>query len=71
MEIVGLVVVHVECTEQLGVSADCDVFDFTDAVDDGLAGKLLHLDVIELPEVTKPFDQLRCDAAIELETNKK
>ncbi|KAM9840266.1 uncharacterized protein ylpm1 [Aulostomus maculatus] len=33
---------------------------------DGVAGKLLHLDVIKLPEVTEPLDELRGDAARKL-----
>ena len=67
MEVVGFIVVHVQSPEQLRVPANCHVFDVTDAIDDGLAGKLLHLDVVELPEVTEPLDQLRGDAAVELE----
>ena len=66
LEVVGFVVVHVQRSEQLGVPADRHVFDVGDAVNDCLAGKLLHLDVVELPEVAKPLDQLRRDAAVEL-----
>ena len=67
VKVIGFVVVHVECPEQLWVPANCNVFHITDAVNDGLAGKLLHLDVVELPEVAEPLDQLRGDAAVELE----
>lgn len=67
MKIIGFVVVHVQRPEELRVPADCDVFDIGDAVNDGLAGELLHLNVIKLPEVTEPLDQLRGDAAVELE----
>ena len=59
---------HVEGSEQLRVSADGHVFHIPDPVHYGLAGKLLHLDVVKLPEVTEPLDELRGDAAIELET---
>ncbi|TNN29439.1 hypothetical protein EYF80_060412 [Liparis tanakae] len=45
--------------EQLGVPGHRHVFDIADALNDGLAGKLLHLDVVELPEVAEPLDQLR------------
>lgn len=68
LEVIGFVVVHVEGSEQLRVSADGHVFHIRDAVHYGLAGKLLHLDVVKLPEVTEPFDELRGDAAIELGT---
>lgn len=57
---------HVQGSKQLRVPADGHVFDVTDAIDDGLAGKLLHLDVVELPEVTEPLDELRGDATVEL-----
>lgn len=67
MKIVGFVVVHVQRPEEFWVPADRDVFDIGDAVNDGLAGELLHLNVIELPEVTEPLDQLRGDATVELE----
>jgi len=71
MEVIGFIVVHVQCPEELWVPANRNVFDVADSVNNGLAGKLLHLDVVELPEVTEPLDQLRCDAAIELEMEKK
>ena len=71
VEVVGFVVVHVQCPEQLWVPANCNVFDIADAVNDGLAGELLHLDVVELPEVTEPLDQLGGDAAVELEMERK
>lgn len=71
VEVIGFIVVHVECPEQLWVSAHCDVFDIADAIHDSLTGKLLHLDVIELPEVTEPLDQLRRDAAVELEIERE
>ena len=71
VKVVGFVVVHVQCPEQLWVPANCNVFDIADAVNDGLAGELLHLDVVELPEVTEPLDQLGGDAAVELEMERK
>lgn len=66
VEVIGFIVVHVQCPEQLWVPANCNVFDIIDAVNNGLAGKLLHLDVVELSEVTEPLDQLGGDAAVEL-----
>ncbi|KAG7242950.1 hypothetical protein INR49_017641 [Caranx melampygus] len=33
-----------------------------------MTGKLFHLDVVKLPEVTEPLDELRGDAARELRT---
>ncbi len=59
---------HVEDTEELGLSGDGHVFHIINAVDDGLASELLHLDVVELSEVTEPLDQLWRDAAVELNT---
>lgn len=66
LEVVGLVVVHVEGPEQLTVAADAELVRTGHPVVDGLPGELLHLDVVELPEVTEPLDQLRRDAAVEL-----
>lgn len=57
---------HVEGTEQLWLSGDGYVFHIVNAIYDGLTSKLLHLDVVELSEVTEPLDQLGRDAAIEL-----
>lgn len=71
VEVIGFIVVHVQRPEQLWVPANCYVFDITDAVNDGLPGKLLHLDVVELPEVTEPLDQLRGDAAVELKIKRE
>lgn len=70
LEVVGFIVVHVEGAEELGLSGDGYVFDIINAVYDGLTSELLHLDVVELSEVTEPLDQLRRDAAIELKTGK-
>lgn len=71
VKVVGFIVVHVQRSKQLGISADCDVFDVPDAVSDRLSGKLLHLDVVKLPEVAEPLNQLGGDAAVELEMEKK
>ncbi len=70
LEVVGFVVVHVEGTEELGLSGDGYVFHIINAIYDGLTSELLHLDVVELSEVTEPLDQLWRDAAIELKTGK-
>lgn len=67
LEVVGFVVVHVEGTEELRLSADGYVLRILNPVDDGLTCKLLHLDVVKLPEITEPLDQLRRDAAVKLE----
>lgn len=66
LEVVGLVVVHVERPEELGVAAHHQLLRGGHALVDGLPGELLHLDVVELPEVAEPLDQLGGDAAIEL-----
>ena len=58
---------HVEGSEELAVAADTQLLGSSGAVVDGLAGKLLHLDVVELPEVAEPFDQLGGYAAVKLE----
>ena len=71
MEVIGFVVVHVQCPEQLWIPAYCNILHFIDAVNNGLAGKLFHLDVVELPEIAEPLDQLRGDAAVELEMDRK
>ena len=60
---------HVEGSEELAVAADAQLLASGDSVVDGLAGELLHLDVVELPEVAEPLDQLGGDAAVELEGN--
>ena len=58
---------HVEGSEELAVAADAQLLASGDSVVDGLAGELLHLDVVELPEVAEPLDQLGGYAAVELE----
>ena len=69
LEVVGLVVVHVERPEELGLAAHRQLLHAGHALVDGLPGELLHLDVVELPEVAEPLDQLRGDAAVELQEN--
>lgn len=71
LEIVGLVVVHVECSEKLTVSCNGQCFHIVHTINNGLPCKLFHLDVVELSEVTEPLDQLRCYTAVELGTNTK
>lgn len=58
---------HVKGPEELAVTTDAQLLASSDTVIDGLAGELLHLDIVELPEVAKPLDQLWGDAAVELE----
>ena len=58
---------HVEGSEELAVAADTQLLAPGDSVVDGLAGELLHLDVVELPEVAEPLDQLGGYAAVELQ----
>ncbi len=58
---------HVEGSEELAVAADAQLLGSSDAVVDGLAGELLHLDVVKLPEVAEPLDQLGGYAAVKLE----
>lgn len=57
LKVIGLVVVHVEGSEEFTVAADAKLLDSGGAVVDGLPGKLLHLNVVELPEVAEPFDR--------------
>lgn len=58
---------HVEGSEELAVSADAQLLCSGDSVIDGLPGKLLHLNVVELPEVAEPLYQLGGYAAVKLE----
>ena len=58
LKVIGLVVVHVESTEELTVAADAHLLGPGHAIVDGLPGELLHLDVVEFAEVAEPFDQL-------------
>ena len=58
---------HVEHPEEFGVAAHCQLICGSHTLIDRLPGELLHLDVVELPEVAEPLDQLGGDAAIELE----
>lgn len=62
---------HVEGSEELGVAAHAQVLDAGGAVVDGLPGEFLHLDVVELPEVAEPLDELRGDAAVKLQEKKE
>ena len=55
LELIALVVMHVESTEQLHVSDDQKVFTLVHSVAHGLSGKLLHLNVVELTEVAEPL----------------
>ena len=57
---------HVEGPEELAVAADTQLLASGETVVDCLAGEFLHLNVVELPEVAEPLDQLGGDAAIEL-----
>ena len=66
LEIIGFVVMCIQCSEELGVPVYCDVPHEGHPVHHGLPRKLLHLDVVELAEVTEPLYQLRCDAPGEL-----
>ena len=66
LEVIGFVIVHVESSEQLTVPRDGQSFHLVHSIHNGLASKLLHLDVVELPEVTEPLDQLGGNTAIEL-----
>lgn len=59
---------HVEGSEELAVSADAQLLCSGDSVIDGLPGKLLHLNVVELPEVAEPLYQLGSYAAVKLES---
>ena len=55
LKLVALVVVHVENSEEFHVPDDQEVFALVHAVADGLPGKLLHLDIVELTEVAEPL----------------
>jgi len=58
--------VHVEHPEEIGVAAHHQLVGGGHALVDALPGELLHLDVVELPEVAEPLDQLGGDAAVKL-----
>ena len=71
LKVVGLVVVHVERPEELGVTAHRQLVCRGHPLVDRLPGELLHLNVVELPEVAEPLDQLGGDASIELKSEKE
>ena len=62
---------HVESSEKFRFSPHSQTPHGRCSFHDGVAGKLLHLDVIKLPEVTEPLDELRGDAARELRRKQK
>lgn len=57
---------HVEGTEELRVPGDLESASVHNTLQQGLPGKLLHLDVVKLTEVAEPLDELGGDAAAEL-----
>lgn len=69
LKVIGLVVMHVEGSEELRVSPHCYIPHTVNPFHSGLTGKLLHLNIVELSEVTEPFNQLGHDAASELYGN--
>lgn len=70
LKVVGLVVVHVERPEEFCIPAHRQLLGCCHPLVDGLPGKLLHLDVVELPKVAEPLDQLWGDAPVKLWENK-
>lgn len=66
LEIIGFIVVHVESSEQFWFSSHSQTSHVGHSFYESVSGKLLHLDVVKLPEVTEPLDELRGDAAREL-----
>ena len=68
LEVIAFVVMHIKTSEEFRVSAHCQFSHISDSFHQGMAGKLLHLDVVEFSEVTEPFDELRRDTARELGT---
>lgn len=66
LKVICFIVVHVQGPVQLTVSGYGQLFCAGDPVVDGLAGVLLHLNVVKLTEIAKPLDQLRGNASVEL-----
>lgn len=66
LKVVGFVVVHAESSEKFWFSTHSETPHVAHSVCESMAGKLLHLDVVKLPEVTEPLNELRGDAACEL-----
>lgn len=64
---------HVKNAVKLRVpaQAQCSIPGRCEPLSGCLAGKALHLDIEELPEVTEPLNQLGCDTAIELDIREK
>lgn len=58
---------EIEGTVELRIPGHLEIFGGLDIVADRLAGKLLHLDVVELAEVAEPLDDLRCVVTVELD----
>lgn len=71
LEVIGFVVVHVESSEQFWFSPHSQTPHVGHSFCESVSGKLLHLDVVKLPEVTEPLDELRGDTASELRTKQK
>lgn len=61
------VVVQVETSDDVMFHIDCDVISALYSFADSLAGKLLHLNVIEFPKVGEPLDELGGIVLIELD----
>lgn len=57
---------HVQSPVQLAVSGYGQLLGAGDAIVDGLACVLLHLNVVKLTEIAKPLDELRGNASVEL-----
>lgn len=70
LEVVGFVVVHVQSSEKFWFSPHSQAPHVGHSLYKGITGKLLHLDVVKLPEVAEPLDELRGDAARELRTTR-
>lgn len=67
LNVVVSVVVEVEDPVQLAVHGHSEVLRVLDALTQCLPGVLLHLDVVELPEIGEPLDQLGGVVLVELD----
>lgn len=66
LKVICFVVVHVQSPVQLAVPGDGQLLRAGDPIVDGLPGVLLHLNVVEFPEVAEPLNELGGNTSVEL-----
>lgn len=67
LEMIVAVVVEVKYPDQLSVCCHYQVLRVLDTFAKRLSSVLLHLDVVKLPEIGEPFDELRRIVLVKLD----